>query len=279
MATPTDQTNRNRHPEDYGRPDDCNAETMRIWTGIGAPANEYEWNRNPTTGYKSAPGTPVSRPTEKARRPPEITEYVPPHQSQRDPWSLTSARKAVSVEVQPRKATSPAPVSTHPIVEFRPLRQKQKDPWSLSRVMPVNTEYVDPTVLRDVETSDHPIVEFVPEPQQQKDPWSLTESQRRDVEAGNPVVLDKVDVSYHPIVEFTPDPQIQREPWNLVKSTMILGENLIATIPISDAPVSEVPIVEYTPPKQKQVDPWSLTKPQQAISTRGSTATAVPKTR
>jgi hypothetical protein len=220
VATPTDQRDRARHPEDFARPDDRMADVMRTWTGIGAPANKYDWGHNPTHGQQSEPGTPVGRPLEKLVRPPEITEYVPPFQKQRDPWSLTESQQAQAIDIEPLIPTAPAPVSTNPIVEFTPLRQRQKDPWELTRVQKLDTVERTPVLLRDVDVSDVPIVEYVPDPQQQREPWSLTVARLlKEADANSSVVRD-VKVSHVPIVEYTPARQVQKDPWSLTKPSV-----------------------------------------------------------
>jgi len=130
MSTPTEQTDRNRHPEKFARPDDHNAENMRVWTGIGAKPTEYGWGRNPVHASKSSVARPAGRATEELTRPPEITEYVPPVQAQVDPWGLTVPKEVRGGERNFLKPTAPPPVSKHPITEFVPARQTVRDPWS-----------------------------------------------------------------------------------------------------------------------------------------------------
>ena len=173
MSTPTDMTHRARHPEDFARPDDDNADTMRVWTGIGAPANEYEWGRNPVHGARSNPGRPVGRATEKLVRPPMIVEFIPPRQPQRDAWELTEPRLARKDEIDPARPSEKIPVSTHPIVEYVPPEQLQREPWSLTNPQPIKGEDVNPIRPTAPDpVSNHPIVEFQPDRQRLKDVWS-----------------------------------------------------------------------------------------------------------
>jgi hypothetical protein len=172
MSTPTDQTHRARHPEDFARPDDDNAEVMRTWTGIGAPANEYGWEKNPVHGKKSEPGRPSARPTERFVRPPAIVEFIPPPQPQRDAWELTQPRRAKPGDTDPKRPSAGVPVSDHHIVEFVPDPQEQKDPWALTNPQPVKQEVTTPRrPTASDPVSDHPIVEFQPERQRLRDPW------------------------------------------------------------------------------------------------------------
>ncbi len=71
MSTPTEQTRRNRHPEEFARPDDPNLKNMRKWTGIGTPATEYGWDRSKVHASKTETIQPVGRATEELTRPPE----------------------------------------------------------------------------------------------------------------------------------------------------------------------------------------------------------------
>ena len=90
MSTPTEQTRRGRHPEEFGRPDGPNAKNMAKWTGIGTPATQYEWDENPVHESKREVARPAGRATEELTRPPAITEYIPPVQTQVDPWGITT---------------------------------------------------------------------------------------------------------------------------------------------------------------------------------------------
>jgi hypothetical protein len=112
---------------------------MREWTGIGAPATDYGWERNRVHVSKTAAARPAGRATEELTRPPEITEYVPPVQPQCDAWSLTSPQVVQESPRNSLKPTAPAPVSKHPIVEFKPERQKIRDPWSYGKARHVTS--------------------------------------------------------------------------------------------------------------------------------------------
>jgi hypothetical protein len=140
MSTPTDQTRRNRHPEEFARSNDRNAKNLGKWTGIGKPATEYGWERNPVHASTETVSRPAGRATEELTRPPEITEYVPPLQPQRDAWSLTKPRLVEGGERKSLKPTAPDPVSKHPIVEYQPDPQKVRDPWSYGKPIVVESK-------------------------------------------------------------------------------------------------------------------------------------------
>lgn len=225
MATPTDLRDRNRHPEDYARPDDPNL--MRKWTGIGAPANTYEWGRNPVHGNESDPGVPARRPTDEIPRGREATEWVPPRQPQRDPWSLTGASRVRIEEGDSRKPLEGAPVSRIPIVEKRPTPQPQQNPWSFGRPIVISPE--EPEVHKPLEgdpVSNHEITEFIPERGPVKDPWKhspVTVVLSEESKVQKPTEPDPV--SNHVIREFNPERGRLKDPWDHVPAHRAVDRN------------------------------------------------------
>jgi hypothetical protein len=237
MATPTDLRDRNRHPEDFARPDDPNL--LRTWTGIGAPGNSYDWDKNPVHGSQSETERPIGRPEEKLIKPKEATEWIPIRQAQVDPWSLTAPQKVKSDEPEILKPTEEAPVSDVPIQEYVPPVQEQRNPWELTSPRRFSSK----------------------EPEVHK-PLDNTPISSRSIRP-----------------DFVPPTQKQRDPWSFGKPTVVVLEESQVKKPTAPDPVSTLPIVEFQPDAGRLKDPWKHVQPHQARGIVGSTAADVPKTK
>jgi hypothetical protein len=216
MATPTDQTERARHPERFARPDD--QDTMRIWTGIGAPPNDYGWGKNRAHGT-STPLTPNPlRPSETVDRGPEIVEFIPEPQDQLDPWSLTDPHLAKTEVTRPVAPTEAAPRGRLLDEPEAAIPQPQRYPWSLTPTRPVEAR--DGQLMRPtgVDPEAPAVGEIEPVPQPQRDPWSLTATRTLP-----PQVRDVRQPEWYEeapsVGEIEPVPQPQRDPWELTRTS------------------------------------------------------------